>query len=115
MRKLHKVKGSTAIAIIAAEMLRIDERRILPIGDVMIHSWSYVVPERSRAISGIAFMSDQHSPTGSLRVRFTSGRIYQADHVSINDAMTLTFSTERGAYFNDHLKDRYQWIEVVKV
>ena len=49
---------------------------------------------------------------GSVRVTFKNGGAYQADGISDADLLDFTYALNRGGYFNNVLKDRYDWVTV---
>ena len=46
-------------------------------------------------------------------VRFNTGREYCYGKVAIEDACEMTFSAQRGTFFNQVFKAKYQGVEIV--
>ena len=70
--------------------------------------WTSVRPIGSEAIGFIAV----NKVDGSVRVTFKNGGAYQADGISDADLLDFTYALNRGGYFNNVLKDRYDWVTV---
>jgi hypothetical protein len=62
-----------------------------------------LIPVQSSAVEAVGY----DPPTRRLRIRFTSGREYDFCGVPESVYRGLISAPSKGAYYNDHIKDRY--------
>lgn len=62
--------------------------------------------------SSVVLRMHYYADTATLRITFTSGKVYDYEHVPEEVYIAMKTSASKGIFFNDHIKGKYSFKKV---